>query len=330
MKLYGLIGRKLGHSFSARFFNEKFQREGMDALYELFELPTVNMVESLIHEHPLLVGFNVTIPYKQEILPYLSGLTTEAKEIGAVNTVKVIRLLQPENQFIQNRLQIIGHNTDAIGFWNALSPFIDQITAGSNDGFTQLKALVLGIGGASKAVVYMLRKHGIEVTQVSRRDQTGAIKYEQLTPSLIQDHKIIINCTPLGMWPDIDSCPNIPYHSLTADHLCFDLVYNPEVTEFMRRAAEHGAVVSNGLKMLYGQAVAAWDFWQKPVIRKFMSRDIEIHYADNRVERYPLSIAEISYLPDGTISNVKIEKFKEEIPEVEYLDHPLVIHISHQ
>ncbi len=248
MKEYGLIGRKLGHSFSAKYFNEKFAREGIDARYELFEIPSIEGVSDLLSEHPELVGLNVTIPYKRDILPYCTTLTESASEIGAVNTVKIERL--------PGGMALHGHNTDAPGFAAAIEPMLGGVLKEPSP-----RALVLGQGGASLAVIYALRKMGIGVTKVSRHASEGVITYADLTPEVMAAHLVIVNCTPLGMWPETDACADIPYDCVSELHVCFDLVYNPEETEFMKRCAAKGAKVSNGLQMLHNQADLAWEFW---------------------------------------------------------------------
>lgn len=245
MKLYGLIGRKLGHSFSANYFNEKFAREGIVASYKLFEIPSIEGISNILKENPELAGLNVTIPYKRDIIPYCKSLTDTAREIGAVNT-----LLVSHNR--DGETVLTGHNTDAPGFEDAIKPMLSE----------QKHALVLGQGGASLAVIYALRKMGIEVTKVSRnKSSEDILTYAEFTEEIIRRNKIIVNCTPLGMWPNVESCVDIPYQYLTSEHVCFDLVYNPEETEFMKRAARYGAKVSNGLQMLHNQADLAWQFW---------------------------------------------------------------------
>lgn len=247
MRLFGLIGRKLGHSFSANYFNEKFEREGIDASYKLFEIPSIEEISNILKENPELVGLNVTIPYKRDIIPYCESLTDTAREIGAVNT-----LLISHNR--DGGMVLTGHNTDAPGFTKAIQPMLSG----------QRHALVLGQGGASLAVIYALRKMGITVTKVSRNKSSEDIRtYTELTEEIIRSNNIIVNCTPLGMWPNIESCVDIPYQYLTPEHVCFDLVYNPDVTEFMKRAARNGAKVSNGLQMLHNQADFAWQFWNQ-------------------------------------------------------------------
>lgn len=243
--MYGLIGNPLGHSFSADFFNNKFEREGIQERYNLFPIPSIDCVDGLIESHQDLKGFNVTIPYKEQIILYLASLSEEAKEIGAVNVVKINR----EN----GKISLKGYNSDAIGFRNSLTPLLKP---------NMKKGLVLGTGGASKAVVYVLNSLGIEVLKVSRHASSDAISYQDLTPEIIADHLVIVNTTPLGMFPNVESCPDLPYDLLTPDHLCYDVVYNPEVTTFMKRSSRNGATVKNGLEMLHLQALAAWDIWQ--------------------------------------------------------------------
>ena len=244
MDRYGLIGRKLGHSFSAGYFNEKFRREKTNAIYELFEIPSMEGISNLIYKYPDLVGLNITIPYKRDIIPFCFTLTESARQIGAVNTVRISRSKD-------GKVLLHGHNTDAPGFTKAIAPFV----------VGRKRALVLGCGGASLAVIFALKELGVEVTSVSRTSKPGVITYDMLTPEVMEAHGIIVNCTPLGMWPDIEGCADIPYECVTPMHVCFDLVYNPDVTEFMRRCAAHGATVSNGLQMLYNQADLAWNFW---------------------------------------------------------------------
>lgn len=239
--MYGLIGNPLGHSFSADFFNKKFEREGIDEHYSLFPLENIGELTPLLASNPGLKGLNVTIPYKRQVIPFLSEISDAAREIGAVNVIK-----------IDSDGKLSGHNTDSIGFRNSIAPLLEP---------HMKKALVLGTGGASLAVEYVLRSLGLEVTKVSRTDSEGVITYSDLTPGIMESHHVIVNTTPLGTWPNTEASPDIPYHLLTPGHLCHDLVYNPETTEFMRRSAEYGAKVKNGLEMLIGQALAAWEIW---------------------------------------------------------------------
>lgn len=242
--MYALIGKPLGHSFSANFFNEKFKREHINNRYILAQLDEISDVTLLLEDHPDLQGFNVTIPYKQQIIPYLDSLSDEAREIGAVNVVKV--------EFKDGKRYLKGFNSDAIGFRESIVPLIKP---------EMKRALILGTGGASHAVDYVLRSLGIETVKVSRRPSDGVLTYDDLTKEVMNEHLIIVNTTPLGTWPETDACPEIPYDFITPGHLCFDLVYNPETTTFMKKAAEYGATVKNGLEMLHLQAIGAWKIW---------------------------------------------------------------------
>lgn len=240
--MYGLIGYPLGHSFSADFFNRKFAEEGISEEYRLFPLKNIKQINTLLSSVPDLKGLNVTLPYKSLVIPFLTWLDKDAEDIGAVNVIK-----------IESSGELKGYNSDAIGFKVSLLPLLKDHMS---------KALVLGTGGASKAVVHVLKQLGITTINVSRRATDGIISYADLSPELISTSHLIVNTTPLGMWPDVDSSPDIPYHLLTSRHLCYDLVYNPATTEFMRKAAEYGAQTKNGLEMLHLQAIAAWDIWQ--------------------------------------------------------------------
>jgi shikimate dehydrogenase len=247
MKKYGLIGYPLGHSFSRNFFNEKFSSEGIDAEYVNFEIPSIKDFPNVLLQNPTLQGLNVTIPYKQQVIPYLDELDEDARQIGAVNVIKVIR---PE----KGKVRLVGYNSDVIGFSGSIEPLLEP---------RHRKALILGTGGASKAVDYGLRKLGLEVKFVSRRKQEGMLTYEELTPEVMDDYKVIVNCSPVGMFPHTDECPQIPYELLTPNHLLFDLIYNPDVTLFMKKGKERGAIVKNGLEMLLLQAFGAWNIWNK-------------------------------------------------------------------
>lgn len=246
MKLYGLLGYPLGHSFSAKYFAEKFAKEGIDATYKNFEFAEVADAVAYLLQQDDLQGFNVTIPHKQAIMPYLNGLSAEAEAIGAVNVVCVKR-------DADGMVKLLGCNSDVVGFSNSIQPLLRPKL--------HSKALVLGTGGASKAVMYGLRKLGVEPIYVSRTPKEGQLTYDDLTPEVMRDYKVIVNCTPLGMYPKVDACPDIPYQYLTPDHLLYDLVYNPLETLFMKRGAAQGAVVKNGLEMLHLQAEAAWVDW---------------------------------------------------------------------
>lgn len=250
MKLYGLLGYPLGHSFSAKYFAEKFAHEGIDAEYKNFEFAHVEDALAYLTQQDALQGFNVTIPHKQAIMPYLSGLSAEAEAIGAVNVVCV-------KHQTDGSVKLFGCNSDVVGFSNSIKPLLRPDI--------HTKALVLGTGGASKAVMYGLCKLGVEPIYVSRTSKVGQLTYDELTPEVMSEHKVIVNCTPLGMFPKVDACPDIPYQYLTPDHLLYDLVYNPLETLFMKRGAEQGAMVKNGLEMLHLQAEAAWEDWENVV-----------------------------------------------------------------
>lgn len=247
-RLYGLIGYPLSHSFSMDYFNQKFEAEHIDAHYLNFEIEDIGQFMEVISEYPTLCGLNVTAPYKEQVISYLDSLDDAAHAIGAVNVIKFIRGSK------DNELKLRGYNSDFVGFGKSVEPFIDS---------THRKAMVLGTGGASKAVTYALNKLGVEVTHVSRRKSASTVTYEELTKAMIHEHKLIINATPLGMFPKVDNCPDIPYRFLTSDHVCYDLIYNPEETLFMQRAKEHGAQVKNGLEMLLLQAMASYDIWNQ-------------------------------------------------------------------
>lgn len=247
-RLYGLIGYPLGHSFSQNFFNQKFESEKIDAKYVNFEIPDIKRLPEILATYPNLAGFNVTIPYKEQVLPYLDAIDSEARKIGAVNVVKIFR--QPDGS-----TSLKGYNSDAIGFSDSIRQLLRPDV--------HTRALVLGTGGAAKAVAAALDNLGVQPLMVSRRPTDGAISYAQVTPALLSDYKVVVNATPVGMYPDIDRCPDIPYEALTPDHLCYDLLYNPGTTLFMKKAAEAGAVTKNGLEMLLLQAFAAWNIWNK-------------------------------------------------------------------
>lgn len=245
MKTYGLIGYRLSHSFSKKYFNEKFAKENIaDCVYENFPLETINEFTTLLQTTPDLKGCNVTIPYKEEIIPYLDELDAAAKEIGAVNVVKIL----PNGK-------LIGYNSDYYGFKTSLEKFIP-----ANQSF---RALILGTGGAAKAVAVALKDLGIPYQYVSRSKGDSVISYAEIDANVLGQYSIIINTSPLGMYPDVNSFPDIPYQFLTDKHYLYDLVYNPEVTTFMRKGQEHGAHVVNGLEMLIGQAEKAWEIWNQ-------------------------------------------------------------------
>jgi len=247
-RLYGLIGFPLGHSFSQNFFNQKFESEKIDARYVNFEISSIDMLEQVLALNPNLAGFNITIPYKEKIFAYLDAVDPEARAIGAVNVVKVFR--QPDGS-----RSLKGYNSDSIGFWDSLRPMLI--------GGVHTRALVLGTGGASKAVAHALEANGIEVKKVSRTAKPGVLTYGELTPEIIADYKIIVNTTPVGMYPHVDECPPIPYSGLGHDHICYDLLYNPDKTLFMKKSVSAGATVKNGLEMLLLQAFVSWNIWKK-------------------------------------------------------------------
>jgi len=246
MRFFGLIGKSLEHSFSPLFFKEKFENEGItDAYYNLYPLKNIGEFSYLINDFSELSGLNVTIPYKQDIIPFLDILDDAAKEIGAVNTIKF--------QWNNNKLTLIGFNTDYLGFKDSLKPMLKK---------EHHSALVLGTGGSSLAVIYALKKMGINYTRVSRDPGSpDVLSYHELNNEHIAKHKVIINTTPLGMYPNIDQCPDIPYGAVTSDHILFDLIYNPQQTEFLGRGILKGAAIKNGFEMLINQAVYSWKIW---------------------------------------------------------------------
>lgn len=259
-KLYGLLGYPLGHSFSRAFFNNKFAQEGIDAEYLNFELPAVEDLPRLLAEHPDLCGLNVTIPYKQAVIPYLDELSEEAAAIGAVNVIRITHsperlcsMVSPSSPLQAPRPHLKGFNSDIIGFTESIRPLLQP---------HHRRALVLGTGGASKAICRGLEKLGLEWQYVSRK--RPSLTYSDITPALLADYTVIVNCTPLGMFPRIDSAPEIPYAALSPRHLLYDLVYNPDITLFMREGRRFGATVKNGLEMLHLQALASWRFWNEP------------------------------------------------------------------
>ncbi len=245
MKTYGLIGYPLEHSFSAQFFAEKFRTEGIKAEYLNFEMPTVtDHLRQFIAQTPTLCGLNVTIPHKQAVIPLLDELSPEAQEIGAVNVIHIKREY--------GRIILKGYNSDTIGFTHSIKPLLQA---------HHKQALILGTGGASKAIVYSLRKMGITPVYVSRTPLAGQLAYKDITPEVLAAHTVVVNCSPVGMHPHTDEAPALPYEALTPNHLLYDLVYNPLETKFLRLGREQGATIKNGLEMLHLQALAAWIFW---------------------------------------------------------------------
>ena len=241
-----MIGYPLGHSFSISYFNEKFQNEHINAAYENFEIPTIDELPEVIDSNPDLRGLNVTIPYKERVISYLDSLSPEASEIGAVNVIKVIHR--------GGKVILKGYNSDVIGFTKSIEPLLEPF---------HKKALILGTGGASKAIDFGLRSLGLETLKVSRFEKPGVIEYSQITPDIIHDYTVIVNCTPCGMYPHADECPMLPYESMDAHNLLYDLIYNPDETLFMKKGKEQGALVKNGLEMLLLQAFASWQFWNE-------------------------------------------------------------------
>lgn len=248
MKRYGLIGYPLGHSFSRNFFNEKFASENIQAEYVNFEIPSIEQFPEIIRANPNLAGLNVTIPYKEAVIPYLNRLDTDAAAIGAVNVIRINRISPKETE-------LVGYNSDVIGFSRSIEPLLEP---------HHKKALILGTGGASKAVNFGLKKLGLETLFVSRsRHDEHTLTYQELTPELMDEYKVIVNTTPVGMYPNADEYPDIPYEYLTHKHLLYDLLYNPDTTLFMKKGSEQGAVVKNGIEMLLLQAFEAWDIWNR-------------------------------------------------------------------
>jgi shikimate dehydrogenase len=246
MRTFGLIGRSLSHSFSQTYFTQKFYRLGLeDCRYELFELASPRELPVLLAQHPDLAGLNVTIPYKEEVWPYLTDVASSAALVGAVNVIE----LRADGT-------LIGHNTDYVGFRESLRPFY-------LDRGPETRALVLGTGGAAKAVGVALRELGIPYWLVSRDALGPHLTYAELTPAVLAAHPLVINTTPLGTYPDVDACPPLPYAALTPAHYLYDLVYNPRETLFLQKGREAGAHTKNGFDMLERQAEAAWDIWNK-------------------------------------------------------------------
>ena len=250
-KLFGLIGYPLSHSFSKGYFAKKFENEGTNnCFYDAFPLENIDLLPQLITTNPNLVGLNVTIPYKQAVIPFLDELEDSAAAIGAVNTIKI------------QGGKLIGYNTDVYGFEQSLMPIINNKFPISADSKQTLKSLVLGTGGAAKAVFYILQKNNLHPTYVSRTKKDRQFTYTDLDKNIIDNHQIIINTTPLGMSPNTETCPDLPYHFLNDNHVLYDLVYNPAVTLFLEKGEERGSTIKNGLDMLHLQAEKAWDIWQ--------------------------------------------------------------------
>lgn len=239
---FGLIGNRLDYSFSKNYFTRKFEEENINAAYNNFELKNLDSLSQTIKTNQLS-GFNVTIPFKEKIIPLLHSLTENAKKIGAVNCVE-----------INNKNQWIGHNTDAIGFENSLLQLIKK---------DRPNALIFGAGGASKAVQFVLNKLKISFNIVCRNDYLGTIQYQDITKELLATHKLLINTTPVGTHPNNDDCLDLPFQHIYREHFCFDLVYNPEKTQFLSHAQDNGAKIKNGKEMLEIQAEESWNIWLK-------------------------------------------------------------------
>ena len=252
---FGLIGKVLGHSFSAKYFNEKFKKEDINASYSLFPLENIDLLPGLLKNRPLLKGLNVTIPYKVEVIKYLNELSDEARDIGAVNVIKITGSIEEGNYRLK------GFNSDAYGFTESMKGVLESIGYDPSAEAKKPLALILGTCGASKDVVWSMRKLGFDTQLVGRTHRDDCLSYGELTPETVYDAKAVVNCTPLGTSPDVDTAAPFPYEYLHAGQICFDLVYNPSETLFMKICKAHGCTVSNGLEMLRLQAVGAWKIW---------------------------------------------------------------------
>ena len=223
MDKYGLIGYPLGHSFSISYFNQKFADEGLDAVYENFEIPTIDALTEVVESNPNLRGLNVTIPYKEKVMPFLDMVSPEARAIGAVNVIKV--------EHEGNNTILKGYNSDVIGFTRSIEPMIEKY---------HKKALILGTGGASKAIQYGLKSLGLETVFVSRYDRPNTIQYKEITPEIVEEYNVIVNCTPCGMYPHTEECPELPYEAMNSRTILYDLIYNPNETLFMKNGEKYG------------------------------------------------------------------------------------------
>lgn len=244
MDKYGLIGYPLGHSFSVSYFNQKFEDENIDAVYENYEIDSIDLLPEILDRNPELRGLNVTIPYKEKVIPYLDSISPEASVIGAVNVIRIT------NERGETKLK--GFNSDVIGFTLSIEPMLSHY---------HKKALILGTGGASKAINYGLKSLGLETVFVSRSAKHNTIQYSDITPELIKEYNVIVNCTPCGMYPNTDECPQLPYEAMDSHTVLYDLIYNPDETLFMKKGRQYGASVKNGLEMLLLQAFKSWEFW---------------------------------------------------------------------
>jgi shikimate dehydrogenase len=250
MRKFGLIGYPLGHSFSKKYFTEKFLAENVsDCSYKNYPLNNIEEFRQLISSDNQLEGLNITIPYKSEILPFLDVIESEAAIIGAVNVVKIRRY--------EGQIRLYGYNSDVTGIRDTLLPFLSENVR---------NALILGTGGSSRAVCYVLKEFGLNVICVSREKKQGVLTYSDIDTAIIDSTQLIINTTPLGMFPDIESRPEIDYKMLNKTHILFDLVYNPEITTFLRLGAEQGCSTVSGMKMLYSQAEKAWEIWNNDIL----------------------------------------------------------------
>lgn len=239
---FGLVGRNISYSFSRRYFTNKFQKESLPYAYVNFDIQSINDLKEIVNSTPNLKGLNVTIPYKEEVIPLLNKLNKKAKKIGAVNTIKITK-----------NKKLKGYNTDYFGFKNSLKPYLKS---------HHTRALILGTGGASKAIAYGLQRLGIGFDFVSRSNKKDVkFLYSELTEAIISEYPIIINCTPIGTFPNVDACPDLPYNAITKDHILFDLIYNPEQTKFLKNGHQKGAITINGEEMLRLQAEKAWKIW---------------------------------------------------------------------
>lgn len=267
MKKYGLLGHPLGHSFSRKFHNDRFATLGIDAEYFNFDLDDVTLLPGVLAAEPDLCGLNVTIPYKQDVIQFLDELDPVADRIGAVNTIQFLRGSLTGKAGIPG-LRLKGYNTDIIGFRDSIRPLLIEAgiltsdgTSSCVSGTTQPKALILGTGGASKAVRIALEDMGIVPVFVSRTPAPGRLTYADLTPEVMDARRVIVNCSPVGMYPHMDACPDIPYQYITSGHVCYDLIYNPAETLFLTKSKAQGASIMSGGAMLEGQAIASYDIW---------------------------------------------------------------------
>jgi shikimate dehydrogenase len=246
MDTFAILGFPLRHSFSKQYFTDKFENEALDASFLNFELSDIQELPELLKKHSNLKGFCITIPHKQDVMQFLDEIDPLAKRIGAVNSVQIIRK--------NNQVKMIGYNTDIFGFTESLALFLAGIKP---------KALILGTGGVSKAVATGLEEMGIEYQFVSRKASEKCISYEMMTPEIMKEFYLLVNCTPLGTFPKNDTCPDIPYQLLSEKHFLYDVVYNPAETLFLKKGKEQGAKIHNGLKMLHLQAERNWAIWNQ-------------------------------------------------------------------